>query len=185
MSKQSIVTLALALLIGISQAFAEEFRLPSFLPGDTVSSDFFNDIMRKLEKSKEAFTETFLEGSWECDAYGDILGSSSATAEWSVDKSGRALTQKSTITFQSSRLTSSTTNPFSVSSTYNINSSYAVYGNLLLFSNKDADNSNTVTMMHLLNKISDSKINLFNLTSGGQYTHLLCDKQLLPPRPPS
>lgn len=166
-------------------AIARPFQLPRFNPKDAISSKVFNEIMQRLEKTQQTADDDFLSGTWSCTAIASALAESDAGSHWSFSSNQLYLTTSDTITFQNT-IISSNTNLFNVRDTNALSSTYELKDGLLMFKyNLGLGGSGDVTSIMEIQKLGGDKIRLINIDGSAQFAHLICNKQNLPPLPPS
>jgi len=179
----SIVTLILVLFFATSLASAADFRLPRFLPGDTVSSDYFNDIMKKIEGVRKTVVSADLVGTWECISYvsGAVCDGSYEASGWEVDSESLYCSLNSTFTFSDDgdgtfSLATTLPDPFQANRTDAVSSPYKIIDNMFFFNKGHR---------YEVQRINNTRIKLSYTDGLASVSIIMCNKQSVPPLPPS
>lgn len=180
----TLLLLSIFFVLPPSSSVARKFELPRFNPKDAISSKFFNEIMERLEKTQQSADSDFLSGSWSCTAIANAGADSIAESHWSFSSNQLYLTYSDTVTFQDSTI-SADTNLFNVRDANALSSTYELKDGLLMFKYNLGLGGSDITSIMQIQKLGDQKIRLINVDGATQYSHLICDKQNLPPKAPS
>ena len=199
--KKSILILIASILLSypISLMGADFETTHEFKSGDTISADMMNELFENIKLSKTNILSSDLVGTWSCKV--SVRYSNNNVSDWTVDSDSLYNQLTSEITFSADgdgtySYQSSAPNPFyshddrAIASGYK----YMVTSNSFYAKIPRKDNAQDLGQIkqdskvsYSLSKISKNSYRfliLFN-DAGISPDSLICDKQNLPPNPPT
>jgi hypothetical protein len=199
--KKSILILIASILLSypISLMGAEFETIHEFKSGDTISADMMNELFENIKLSKTVILSSDLVGTWSCKV--STTYSNTHDPGWTDDSDNLSSTLISELTFSADgdgtySYQSSAPNPFYTHDDRAIASGYKymVTSNSFYAKIPRKDNAQDLGQIkpdskvsYSLSKISKNSYRfliLFN-DAGISPDSLICDKQNLPPNPPS